>query len=108
MSYKYSDIIDILKIIPAKNKSALLQCILDISLNMTWDDQKNSQYVNENWADFIHKFHKDLYQPDPNLRSSVPWEVLQEDEILIDIEKLAGLTITDEEISQLKKNYSTL
>ena len=102
MPYSYSDIVYILNIVPRKDKSGLIKCIVDICNSTTEDEQKNSEYVYENWNEFIENFHKKLYQPDPNLRSSVPWEVLQEDEILIEIEKLIGLKFTHQQLSNLQ------
>ena len=102
MPYSYSDIVYILNIVPRKDKSGLIKCIVDICNNMTDDEEKNSNHVYENWNEFIENFHKKLYQPDPNLRSSVPWQVLQEDEVLIEIEKLIGLKFTHQQLSDLQ------
>lgn len=102
MPYSYSDIVYILNIIPKRDKLGLIKCIVDISNNTTDDKEKNSNYVYENWNEFIKTLHKKLYQPDPNLRSSVPWGVLQEDEVLIEIEKLIGMEFTHEQIDDLQ------
>lgn len=102
MPYSYSDIVYILNIVPRKDKSRLIKCIVDICNNTTDDEEKNSNHVYENWNEFIENFHKKLYQPDPNLRSSVPWQVLQEDEVLIEIEKLIGLKFTHQQLSDLQ------
>ena len=102
MPYSYSDIVYILNIVPRKDKSGLIKCIVDICNSTTEDEQKNSEYVYDNWNEFIENFHKKLYQRDPNLRSSVPWEVLQEDEILIEIEKLIGLKFSHQQLSNLQ------
>ena len=102
MPYSYSDIVYILNIIPKRDKPGLIKCIVDISNNTTDDKEKNSEYVYENWNEFIENFHKKLYQRDPNLRSSVPWEVLQEDEIQIEIEKLICLKFSHQQLSNLQ------
>ncbi|MFL2627997.1 MAG: hypothetical protein ACJ0OY_06815 [Dehalococcoidia bacterium] len=102
MPYSYSDIVYILNIIPKRDKPELIKCIVDISNNTTDDKEKNSNYVYENWNEFIKTLHKKLYQPDPNLRSSVPWGVLQEDEVLIEIEKLIGMEFTHKQIGDLQ------
>ena len=102
MPYSYSDIVYILNIIPKRDKPGLIKCIVDISNNTTDDKEKNSNYVYENWNEFIKTLHKKLYQPDPNLRSSVPWGVLQEDEVLIEIEKLIGMEFTHKQIGDLQ------
>ena len=45
MPYSYSDIVYILNIVPRKDKSGLIKCIVDICNSTTEDEQKNSEYV---------------------------------------------------------------